>query len=87
MTGKGTAYVAPIFPVAVMTKLIAQVSNLRAWLELRIGSYLQIKNPKKVMGITSLTVKPKLMTLDIVLASGGASMSEHQYAYIVLVVF
>jgi hypothetical protein len=41
---------------------------------------LQMQKPKKTMGIVSLAVKPSDMTDDTVLASGGASMSEHQYA-------
>jgi hypothetical protein len=61
ITGNGTAYVAPILPVRVMTTL-------------------QIANPKKTIGIVSLAVKPKDMTEETVLASGGASISEHQYA-------
>lgn len=38
----------------------------------------QMKKPKKTRGIVSRAVKPKLMTVLTVLASGGASMSEHQ---------
>ena len=61
MTGKETAYVAPIFPVSVITTL-------------------QIAKPKKTIGIVSLAVKPRAMTLLTVDARGGASISEHQYA-------
>lgn len=61
MTGKGTLYVAPIFPVNVITML-------------------HIANPKKTIGIVSLAVKPRDMTLETVAANGGASISEHQYA-------
>lgn len=61
ITGKGTAYVAPILPVRVMTTL-------------------QIANPKKTIGIVSLAVNPRDMTEETVLASGGASMSDVQYA-------
>lgn len=39
---------------------------------------LQMAKPKKTMGMVSLAVKPKDMTLDTVAAKGGASMSEHQ---------
>lgn len=53
MTGYGTAYVAPIFPVRVMTTL-------------------QIAKPKKTIGIVSLAVKPRAMTLETVDANGGA---------------
>ena len=41
---------------------------------------LQIKNPKKTIGIVCLAVNPRDMTAETVLARGGASMSEHQYA-------
>jgi hypothetical protein len=58
MTGKGTAYVAPIFPVKVITTL-------------------QIAKPKKTIGIVSLAVKPRAITLLTVAARGGANMSEH----------
>lgn len=39
-----------------------------------------MRKPKKMMGIASRTVKPKLMIDETTLASGGASISEHQYA-------
>jgi len=61
ITGKDTLYVAPIFPVSVMTTL-------------------QMAKPKKTIGIVSLAVNPRAITLLTVDASGGASMSEHQYA-------
>ena len=41
---------------------------------------LQMAKPKKTIGIVSLAVKPRAMTLLTVDAKGGASMSEHQYA-------
>lgn len=62
MTGNGTAYVAPILPVKVMTTL-------------------HMANPKNTMGMVSLAVKPKAITLLTVAASGGANMSLHQYFY------
>jgi hypothetical protein len=37
-------------------------------------------NPKNTIGIVSRAVKPSDMTLDTVLARGGASISLHQYA-------
>jgi hypothetical protein len=58
MTGKGTAYVAPIFPVKVITTL-------------------HIAKPQKTIGIVSLAVKPRAITLLTVAARGGANMSEH----------
>lgn len=41
---------------------------------------LQIAKPKNTIGIVSLAVKPRAITLDTVLASGGASISDVQYA-------
>ena len=41
---------------------------------------LQIAKPKKTIGIVSLAVNPKLMTLLTVAARGGASISDVQYA-------
>jgi hypothetical protein len=41
---------------------------------------LQIQKPKNTIGIVCLAVKPSDMTDETVLANGGASMSEHQYA-------
>jgi hypothetical protein len=39
---------------------------------------LQIAKPKNTMGIVSLAVNPRDITLLTVAARGGASMSEHQ---------
>jgi hypothetical protein len=61
MTGKETAYVAPILAVRVMTTL-------------------QMAKPKKKIGIVSLAVNPRAMTLLTVEIRGGASISAHQYA-------
>jgi hypothetical protein len=49
-------------------------------LPVNVMTTLQIANPKKTIGIVSRAVKPRLMTLLTVLARGGASISEHQYA-------
>jgi hypothetical protein len=38
----------------------------------------QMRKPKKTIGMVSLAVNPRLITLDTVEASGGASISEHQ---------
>lgn len=46
----------------------------------RVITTLQIQNPKNTIGIVSLAVNPSDITEDTVLASGGASISEHQYA-------
>jgi hypothetical protein len=40
----------------------------------------QMKKPKKTIGMVSRAVKPRDMTEETVEASGGASISEHQYA-------
>jgi hypothetical protein len=52
----------------------------RLTLPVRVMTTLQMQNPKKTIGIVSLAVKPSDMTEETVLANGGASMSEHQYA-------
>jgi hypothetical protein len=39
---------------------------------------LQIKKPKKTIGIVSRAVKPRDMTVETVEARGGASMSDVQ---------
>ena len=49
-------------------------------LPVRVMTTLQMAKPKKTIGIVSLAVKPRAMTLLTVDAKGGASMSEHQYA-------
>jgi len=49
-------------------------------LPVRVMTTLQMAKPKKTIGIVSLAVKPRAMTLLTVDARGGASMSEHQYA-------
>lgn len=49
-------------------------------LPVRVMTTLQMAKPKKTIGIVSLAVKPKAITLLTVDARGGASMSEHQYA-------
>ena len=49
-------------------------------LPVSVMTTLQMANPKKTIGIVSLAVKPSAMTDETVLASGGASMSEVQYA-------
>jgi hypothetical protein len=41
---------------------------------------LQMQNPKKTIGIVCLAVNPSDITEETVLAKGGASISEHQYA-------
>jgi hypothetical protein len=40
----------------------------------------QMRNPKKTIGMVSRAVKPNEMTLETTLASGGANMSDVQYA-------
>ena len=49
-------------------------------LAVRVMTQLQMANPKNTMGIVSLAVNPRDMTEDTVLASGGASISDVQYA-------
>jgi hypothetical protein len=39
-----------------------------------------MKKPKNTIGIVSRAVKPRDITVETVLAKGGANMSEHQYA-------
>lgn len=41
---------------------------------------LQMAKPTNTIGIVSLAVKPRAITLLTVAANGGANMSEHQYA-------
>jgi len=49
-------------------------------LPVKVITTLQMQNPKKTIGIVCLAVKPSDITEETVLASGGASISEHQYA-------
>lgn len=49
-------------------------------LPVKVMTTLQMQKPKKTIGIVSLAVNPSDMTDETVLANGGASMSEHQYA-------
>jgi len=44
----------------------------------RVMTTLQMAKPKNTIGIVSRAVKPSDMTVDTVLANGGASISEHQ---------
>jgi hypothetical protein len=37
----------------------------------------QMRKPKNTIGMVSLAVNPRDITLETVLASGGASISEH----------
>jgi len=49
-------------------------------LPVRVKHAEQMRKPKKTMGIVSRAVNPILMTDETVEASGGASMSDVQYA-------
>jgi hypothetical protein len=42
----------------------------------KVNANEQMKKPKKTMGIVSRAVKPRLMTVDTVLVSGGANISD-----------
>ena len=47
-------------------------------LPVRVRTSEQSKKPKKTIGMVSRAVKPSDMTVDTVLARGGASWSEAQ---------
>jgi hypothetical protein len=79
ITGYGIWYVAPICiyfsDISITWSILRQLT-----LPVKVMTTLQMQNPKKTIGIVCLAVKPSDITEETVLASGGASISEHQYA-------